>query len=271
MTEKTREVAKIKHKIKSSFDSIGKAPQTTQNYYRYGKILGKGAFGKVNLGIHRLARGLVAIKSVNVKLLKDEQKEKIYEEMAILKKTRHINICRLYDTFETDDHVMFVMELCSGGDLLNYVRKRRKLTDEQSRYIFSQILGGLYHCHAQGIIHRDIKLDNILLDDQGVVKIGDFGVSKFVQPYEVMKEQCGTPAYIAPEILIDDGYKGYGADVWSSGVVLYAMLYGVVPFKSQDQYELHKMIITGNYEIKESIGVLANDLIRKILQPDPNK
>jgi serine/threonine protein kinase len=88
----------------------------------------------------------------------------VFQEVAILKKTRHVNICRLLDHFETKKHIIFVMELCSGGDLLNYVRKRRKLNDEQTKFIFKQILEGLYHCHAQGIIHRDIKLDNILLD-----------------------------------------------------------------------------------------------------------
>lgn len=86
-----------------------------------------------------------------------------------------------------------------------------------------------------------------------------------------MREQTGTPAYIAPEIILDEGYSGYGADVWSAGVVLYTMLYGVVPFRNQDQAELHKSIVTANYEIKESISVLANDLIKKILQPNPKK
>ena len=115
----------------------------------------------------------------------------------------------LYDTFETQKHIILVMELCQGGDLLNYVRKRRKLSPETTKFIFKQILEGLYHCHAQNVLHRDIKLDNILIDSEGTVKIADFGVAKIVTPYEVMHEQCGTPAYIAPEIILDEGYQNF--------------------------------------------------------------
>ena len=135
--------------IKKSFATTGKAPETSAKFYRIGKVLGKGAFGKVNLAIHRLSTSLVALKSINKQfLLDDVQKSKVFQEVAILKKTRHVNICRLFDTFETQKHIIFVMELCSGGDLLNYVRKRRKLNDETAKFIFKQLLEGLYHCHA---------------------------------------------------------------------------------------------------------------------------
>jgi len=129
------------------------------------------------------------MKSINKEcLVEDYQKKKIFTEVTILKKIRHVNVCWLFDTFETEKHIIFVMELCSGGDLLNYVRKRRKLNELQAKFVFKQILDGVYHCHAQGIIHRDVKLDNILLDSHGVIKLGDFGVSKLITPYEVMHE-----------------------------------------------------------------------------------
>jgi serine/threonine protein kinase len=147
---------------------------------------------------------------------------------------------KLFDSFETGKHIVFVMELCSGGDLLNYVRKRRKLKEDVAKYVFRQVVAGLYYCHAKGIVHRDIKLDNLLFDENGRVKICDFGVSRLLlNPNEVMTEQCGTPAYIAPEILKDKGYKGFGVDIWSLGVCLYAMLYGTVPFKANNMNELH--------------------------------
>lgn len=130
------------------------------------------------------------------------------------------------------------MELCAGGDLLNYVRRRRRLKEDVAKSIFKQIIEGLDYCHSKSILHRDIKLDNILLDSEGEVKICDFGVSKIVKPGEIMNEQCGTPAYIAPEILRDKGYQGFAADIWSVGVVLYAMLYGTVPFKANNMSEL---------------------------------
>jgi NUAK family SNF1-like kinase len=163
----------------------------------------------------------------------------VRQEVQILQRTRHVNVVKLYETFESNKHGIFVMELCCGGDLLNYVRKRRRLKESVAKFIFKQIIEGIAHIHSKNILHRDIKLDNILIDGKGNVKIGDFGVSKTVNPGDVLKEQCGTPAYIAPEILEDRGYKGSTVDMWSVGVVLFAMLYGSVPFKANNMEELH--------------------------------
>jgi carbon catabolite-derepressing protein kinase len=150
--------------------------------------------------------------------------------------------------------MLFVMEMCAGGDLLNYVRKRRRLKEDAARHIFRQIVEGLGHIHSRSIVHRDIKLDNILLDGRGNMKIADFGVSKVVVKGETMHEQCGTPAYIAPEILLDKGYDGFGVDLWSAGVVLFAMLYGSVPFKANNMTDLHQLIIKGKYTLKDDIS-----------------
>ena len=162
-----------------------------------------------------------------------------------------------------------MIELCGGGDLLNYVRKRRSLKEDMAKFFFKQIIEGLQYMHEKHIIHRDIKLDNILLDGDGYIKIGDFGVSKLTKPGEIIMDQCGTPAYIAPEILLDEGYLGSGVDIWSSGVVLYSMLYGTVPFKGNSMPELHRLIIDGKFEMKDDISADARDLIKKILTLDP--
>ena len=189
ISEREQESKKLERYIQKSFERTNKAPDTSAKFYRIGKILGKGAFGKVNLAVHRLSTGLVAIKSINKTLItEDGQRQKVLQEVSILKRLRHRNIVNLYDTFDTNKHIIFVLELCSGGDLLNYVRKRRKLTEETAKFIFMQILEGLWHCHSNYILHRDIKLDNILLDANGVVKIGDFGVAKIVTPDSVMHE-----------------------------------------------------------------------------------
>lgn len=159
-------------------------------FYRVGKILGKGAFGKVNLAIDRKLNELVAIKSINKHYLSNlSTKSKVALEVSILERINHQNIVCMQNHFETDNHVIFVMELAAGGDLLNYVRKRRKLSENTAKVIFKQILKGLEHCHANNVLHRDIKLDNILLDSRGEVKIGDFGVSKIVKDGEIMREQ----------------------------------------------------------------------------------
>lgn len=233
-------------------------------------MLGRGAFGKVSLGMHKLTRKLVALKSINKEYMSDKkQKSKVMHEVGILLRLRHPSVVKLYETFETKRHMLLSMELCAGGDLLNYVRKRKKLDETSAKIIFKQIIEGLGYIHRKRILHRDIKLDNILLDGKGNVKIADFGVSKLVKPGDVMHEQSGTPAYIAPEILKEQGYSGFKADIWSAGVVLYAMLQGTVPFKASGMKELHKMIIKGKYHIKEEISAEAKDLMKKMLNTDP--
>ena len=170
-----------KMKIKSYLEANLKIKQSSCDFYRIGRVLGRGAFGKVNLACHKLCEHLVAIKSIEKKVLKSEkeQKRRVMQEMAILKQSGHENVVRMYDTFETHKHICFVMELCQGGDLLSYVRKRRKLKEDNAKYLFKQIIEGLNYIHTQKmVVHRDIKLDNILLDQSGQIKICDFGVSR---------------------------------------------------------------------------------------------
>ena len=235
-------------------------------------MLGKGAFGRVNLGLHRLTRRLVAVKAINMEFMKDESsKKKMNNEISILKILRHPNVVKLLETFDTDKHHLIVMELCPGGDLLNYVRKRRKLNEKYAKFVFKQIMEGLAYLHDNGVVHRDIKLDNILLDGHGNIKIADFGVSRKVVDNEILFEQCGTPAYIAPEIVRELGYKGYPVDIWSAGVCLYAMLYGNVPFKANQMGDLNKMILDATIEYKDTVSEEARDLMQRMLQKNPNK
>jgi len=258
--------------IKNNFKQYEQAPPTTIDFYRVGRLLGKGAFGKVNLGMHKLTGKLVALKAVKKEFLGDEiSKKKVMQEFSILKQIRNSHIIQLYETFETEKHIIFVIELCAGGDLLTYVRKRRRLKEDMARFVFRQIIEGLHYCHSKHILHRDIKLDNILLNAVGEIKICDFGVSKIIQNDETLYEQCGTPAYIAPEILKGKGYEGFGVDIWSAGVVLYAILHGSVPFNSGEMADLQKLVIKGKYKLKEGLSPEACDLLNRMLEMDPNK
>ncbi|CDW77508.1 protein kinase domain containing protein [Stylonychia lemnae] len=251
-------------------------PVTTLDYYKFMKLIGKGAFGKVTLGIHKLTGKQVAIKTVDKSLMKDEyQKKKVLQEVHLLKKVRHQNVIRLLEVFESPKHLLMVMEYAGGGDLLQYVKKRRRLEEDEARKIFKQVVYGLAHCHCRSVLHRDIKLDNILLDNEGEIKICDFGVSRIIKKNQRITEQCGTPAYIAPEIISDSGYEGFNADVWSLGVLLYAMICGTVPFKAQNMHDLHQIITSGSFQYPPQIEPLlsdeSKDLINKMLVLDPNE
>lgn len=182
---------------------------------------------------------------------------------------RHNSVVKLFETFETEKHYLFVMELCAGGDLLSYVRKRRKLNENVAKYLFKQVIEGIGYIHSKNVIHRDIKLDNILLDSKGHIKIADFGVGKHHKPGSLLFDQCGTPAYIAPEIITGEGYDGGTVDLWSAGVVLYALLYGNVPFKGANMKDLHRQIIECDYQLKDEISADARDLIKGLLTRNP--
>ena len=268
-----RDMEIISNYIKNYYSKYKKYPKTKMNFYKYGRLLGKGAFGKVNLSLHVLTGRLVAIKSINKsKLMNEKQRRKINLETTIMKTlSKSNNIVKIFETYETKKHYCIVMEYICAGDLLSYIKKRGKLTEQVAKFIFKQIVLSLQYIHSHNIVHRDIKLDNILIDLDNNIKICDFGVSKIIKKGESMLEQCGTPAYIAPEILLNHGYEGFGVDIWSAGVVLYAMLGGTVPFKGNNINELHDLIIKGEFKPLKEISQEATHLIKSILEVDPKK
>ena len=259
--------------IKKYYKINGIYPTTKMKFYKYGRLLGKGAFGKVNLSLHILTGRLVAIKSINKNKIKSERhKSKIEMEKSIMKTLSSSDyIVKMFETYETKKHICIVMEYICAGDLLSYIKKRSKLTEPIAKFIFKQIILAIQYIHNHNIVHRDIKLDNILIDLDNKIKICDFGVSKRINHNEIMYEQCGTPTYIAPEILRGKGYEGYGVDVWSAGVVLYAMLSGTVPFKGNNLRELHELILSGQYKSINDISKEASHLLKKIFEIEPKK
>ena len=266
-----KESEKLSSYITQYYQKHKKYPNTEQNFYKYGRLLGKGAFGKVNLALHLASGRLVAIKSFNKKKLTTKRaKRKIKTEIEALSKLRNPFCTQIYDYFETETHILIIMEYVRG-DLLGFIRKRAKISESTAKIIFKQIIKGLQYIHKKKIVHRDIKLDNVLIDLTNTVKICDFGVCRILQPGDVMYEHCGTPAYIAPEIFKDEGYEGFSCDVWSAGVTLYYMLAGVQPFKANKIEDLKEIILKGEYNPVEDVSKEANDLINGMLQLNPNK
>ncbi len=210
------------------------------------------------------------IKTIDKSYMKDDfSRKKVFQEVYILKKIRHANVIRLLEVFEGPKHLFIVMEYASGGDLLKYVKKKGRLSESEARGIFRQIVFGLGHIHSRGVLHRDIKLDNILLDADGSVKICDFGVSKIIVKGDKIKEQCGTPAYIAPEVISNEGYEGFYIDHWSLGVLLYAMLCATIPFKAQNMKELLKVIRTTPVTFPVPLSENAKSIVKGLLTISP--
>ena len=257
--------------IRNYYKENKKYPKSNIDFYLYGREIGSGAFGKVNIALHIGSGRLVAIKIFEKKKLKTERKKrKIKNEIDILSRLRHPFINQILDTFDTEKYIFIVMEyICA--DLLSFIRKREKLSENISKIIFKQIIEGLKYINKKNIVHRDIKLDNILIDLTNTVKICDFGVSKRIQENELMIDHCGTPGYIAPEIYKNKGYEGFQCDIWSAGVTLYYMLSGSQPFRAYSLKDMEKKVVKGDFEEIKDISDEANDLIKKMLVVDPDK
>lgn len=266
------ESEKLKAYIKSYYTTTRDYPKTDLNFYKIGRIIGRGAFGKVNLGLNILTGRIVAIKSFNKQGLTDElSKKKILYETNIMRTLRHLSITKILETFETEKHMLIIMEYISGGNLQSFLKKRRKLIEKTAKILFKQIIEGIRYMHSQNIVHRDIKLENVLIDLNNNIKICDFGVGKIIKPNTILRDQCGTPVYMAPEIIMNKGYEGFPVDIWSSGVALYIMLSGNVPFNRGQKTDLDYAIINQQPSPIEGISPEADDLVQRLLNKNPNE
>ena len=212
--EDTEKLALIKY-IAQHFLQFNECPVTTIEFYRPIGLIGKGAFGKVLHCEHKLTGKKVAIKAISKAQLQNQRSQKkVFQEVYILRKIKSKFVIKILEVFESDKNFLMVLEYAGGGDLLHYVREKGKLKEEEAKKIFKQIVQGAISIHEAGILHRDFKLDNILLDSRySIIKICDFGVSKIIKEGEIITDQCGTPAYLAPEIIKNQGYQGFYVDV----------------------------------------------------------
>lgn len=187
----------------------------------------------------------------------------------------HPNIIKLIDVIETSDSIYTVMEYCAGGELFDLVSSHGRLPEAEAKYFFRQIISAVRHLHSVGLAHRDLKLENILIDSKKVVKLADFGLSTSLMDGMILSTSCGSPHYAAPELLTkEELYDGKAVDMWSCGVVLYATLIGAMPFDSNSTATLFKLIRKGKYILPKNVNALsihAVDLIVRLLQVNPVK
>ncbi|KAJ8635539.1 hypothetical protein MRB53_009806 [Persea americana] len=192
-------------------------------------------------------------------------------EVKILRRLVHPHIIRLLEAIETKSRIYVVMEYMDHGELFDYIMQKRKIEENQARLFFQQIISGIEFCHLNMVVHRDLKPENLLLDSNHNIKIADFGFSNFMRDGHFLKTSCGSPNYAAPEIVSGQPYAGPEVDVWSCGVILYALLCGELPFDADNIFTLFKRIRNGVYTLPNHLSFGARDMIHRILVVDPMK
>lgn len=240
--------------------------------YALGETIGRGSFGKVKRGRHIATNELVAIKILDyVKLRAAKMDQRIFSEIKILRLFSHPNICRLYDVIQTPTHIFLIMEYVEGGELFDYIVKEGKVKEVEARYIFQQIICALEYCHHYRVVHRDLKPENILLGPGLQVKLIDFGLSSIMQDGEFLATSCGSANYAAPEVICGKLYCGPEVDVWSCGVILYALINGMLPFDDASSPALFAMIRKGKYVVPPTMPKAVVQLVGQLLCVDPLK
>ncbi|XP_008578838.1 PREDICTED: NUAK family SNF1-like kinase 2 [Galeopterus variegatus] len=238
--------------------------------YEFLETLGKGTYGKVKKARESSGR-LVAIKSIRKDKIKDEQDlMHIRREIEIMSSLNHPHIITIHEVFENSSKIVIVMEYASRGDLYDYISERQRLSECEARHFFRQIVSAVHYCHQNGVVHRDLKLENILLDANGNIKIADFGLSNLYHQGKFLQTFCGSPLYASPEIVNGKPYTGPEVDSWSLGVLLYILVHGTMPFDGQDHKTLVKQISSGAYREPPKPSD-ACGLIRWLLMVNPTR
>mmetsp|Transcript_29035 Transcript_29035/g.51943 ORF Transcript_29035/g.51943 Transcript_29035/m.51943 type:complete len:477 (+) Transcript_29035:2223-3653(+) len=247
-------------------------PDKTIGHYLLGKSIGEGTFGKVKLGTQVLTGERVAIKVLEKQRILDvSDVERVAREIHILKQIRHPNIIQLYEIIETPKQLYLIMEYASGGELFDFIVARNRVTELEACRLFLQILSGVEYLHNLRIAHRDLKPENLLLDRNQSIKIVDFGLSNTYEPEGLLKTACGSPCYAAPEMIAGKKYGGLKADIWSCGVILYALVCGYLPFEDSNTAVLYKKIMQGDFKCPAFISDSVRELISAVLNIDPVK
>ncbi|XP_069766169.1 serine/threonine-protein kinase BRSK2-like [Narcine bancroftii] len=239
--------------------------------YRLEKTLGKGQTGLVKLGIHCITGQKVAIKIVNREKLTESVLMKVEREIAILKLIEHPHVLKLHDVYENKKYLYLVLEHVSGGELFDYLVKKGRLTPKEARKFFRQIISALDFCHSHSICHRDLKPENLLLDEKNNIRIADFGMASLQVGESLLETSCGSPHYACPEVIRGEKYDGRRADVWSCGVILFALLVGALPFDDDNLRQLLEKVKRGVFHMPHFIPPDCQGLLRGMIEVDAEK
>lgn len=259
-----------KAQLANAYNELGKELSSQRiriiGNYTLGKVIGEGAYGKVRIGTHRLTSTRVAIKQIP-KAMSASLTREIHHHRQL----HHPHVTQMYEVIATESYIWIITELCCGGELFDYLAEKGRLSEDEARIIFGQLCLAVAYLHNKGIVHRDLKLENVLLDERCRVKLGDFGFTREYERGVLLETFCGTTGYAAPEMLQGKRYLGPEVDVWSMGVILYCLLTGTLPFDDDDEAIMKEKVIRGEYEDPQWLSKDARDLIRNVLQMDPSK
>ncbi|XP_045066683.1 serine/threonine-protein kinase BRSK2-like isoform X4 [Coregonus clupeaformis] len=250
--------------------SVGQSAQYV-GPYRLEKTLGKGQTGLVKLGVHCITGQKVAIKIVNREKLSESVLMKVEREIAILKLIEHPHVLKLHDVYENNKYLYLVLEHVSGGELFDYLVKKGRLTPKEARKFFRQIISALDFCHSHSICHRDLKPENLLLDEKNNIRIADFGMASLQVGDSLLETSCGSPHYACPEVIRGEKYDGRRADVWSCGVILFALLVGALPFDHDNLRQLLEKVKSGVFHMPHFIPPDCQALLKGMIEVNPDK
>ncbi|KAL6527302.1 CBL-interacting serine/threonine-protein kinase 8 [Orobanche gracilis] len=239
--------------------------------YEVGRTIGQGTFAKVKFAQNTETGESVAMKVLDRStIIKHKMVDQIKREISIMKRVRHLYVVRLHEVLASRTKIYIILEFVTGGELFDKIVHHGRLSESESRRYFQQLIDGVDYCHSKGVYHRDLKPENLLLDSQGNLKISDFGLSAFLaEGVSVLRTTCGTPNYVAPEVLSHRGYTGALADTWSCGVILYVLMAGFLPFDELDLTTLYGKIESAQFSCPSWFPVGVKSLIHRILDPNP--
>ena len=260
-----------KQKRSSSLNQL-KNKQASFGDYIIKETIGKGTFSKVKLGLNKITGEKVAIKILDKsKILQKEDLDRIIREMSILSKMGHSNVIKVYQIFEDEKNYFIIMEYCEGGELFNYIVKKGRLPEDEASFFFYQIINGVDYIFSKGVAHRDLKPENLLLTKDSEIKIIDFGLSNYYNGEKDLETPCGSPCYASPEMVSGNKYNGFNIDIWATGIILFAMVCGYLPFENPDNDKLFEQILKAELDFPEHVSEVCKNIIKKILVTNPKK